>query len=218
VKAWGVKHLEWIKKVRFEEPAQEIVLLDHIAELEHASCRIERLESGIDEMTKALPENMRAVIAGLQCLRGVAQLTAVTIVNEVGDVTRFTSPKQLMSYAGIVSSEYSSGNRTQRGAITKTGNAHLRRVIVEAAWSYQRRPAVGTALKKRQLGQSERVKEIAWKAQHRLHGRYRRLIANGKPPQKVATAVARELLGFIWAIAIEIRNAGQACAGTRKAA
>jgi transposase len=218
VKAWGVKHLEWIKKVRFEELAQEIVLLDYIAELEHASSRIDRLESGIDEMMKALPESMRAVIAGLQCLRGVAQLTAVTIVTEVGDVTRFTSPRQLMSYAGIVSSEYSSGNRTQRGGITKTGNAHLRRVIVEAAWSYQRRPAVGAALKKRQLGQSEKVKEIAWKAQHRLHGRYRRLIANGKPPQKVATAVARELLGFMWAIGIEIRNAGQASTGMHKAA
>jgi transposase len=218
VKAWGVKHREWLKKVRFEQLAQEIVLLDYVAEVEHVSSRIERLESGIDELIQTLPEEMREVIAGLQCLRGVAQLTAVTIVTEIGDVTRFSSPGQLMSYAGIVSSEHSSGNRTQRGRITKTGNAHLRRVVVEAAWSYKHRPGVGTALKKRQVGQSEEVKEIAWKAQHRLCGRYRRLTSNGKLPQKVATAVGRELLGFIWAIGVSIRNAGKAFEGTRKVA
>ena len=215
VKAWGVKHWEWIKKIRFEQLAQEIVLLDYIAEVEHASDRIERLESGIDEMVKEMPEAMQAVMAGLQCLRGVAKMTAVTIVSEVGDLTRFASPRQLMSYAGIVSSEDSSGSRTRRGAITKTGNAHLRRVIVESAWSYQHRPGVGAALKKRQEGQSEEVKRIAWKAQNRLCSRYRRLISSGKPAQKVATAVARELLGFTWAIGVAVAEASRATQAKR---
>jgi len=205
--SWTGKHLEWIKKVSFAELAQEIVLLDYLAEVEHASGRIARLETAIDEMIKAMPETLRAVVAGLQCLRGVAQVTAVTIVTEVGSLARFASPRQLMGYTGIVSSEHSSGSKSSRGAITKTGNAHLRRVIVEAAWSYKHRPGIGPALKKRQQGQSEEVKEISWKAQHRLNSRYRRLIANGKSPQKVATAIGRELLGFVWAIGAAIEKA-----------
>jgi len=147
---------------------------------------------------------MRAVIEALQALRGVAQLTAVTVVAELGSLSRFHNPRQLMGYSGLVSSEYSSGNRIQRGRITKTGNAHLRRVIIESAWAYQHRPWIGGFLLKRQQGLnlSPEVKEIAWKAQWRLHTRYKKLAGAGKKKPQIVTAVGRELLGFIWAIAV----------------
>ena len=128
---------------------------------------------------------------------------------EVGPLSRFARPKQLMGYSGMVSSENSTGSSVRRGAITKTGNAHLRRIVGEAAWAYQYRPAMSPVLKKRQEGLSEEVKEIAWKAQHRLCSRYRRLLAKGKLRQKVATAIARELLGFIWAIGMQVEREQQ---------
>ncbi len=124
----------------------------------------------------------------------------MTIASELGEMSRFASPRQLMGYSGAVPRENSSGQRTQRGSITKTGNAHLRRIAIEAAWSYRLRPGVGPALRKRQEGVPEEIKEIAWKAQHRLHKRYMRLAAAGKDQRKIVTAVGRELLGFIWAI------------------
>jgi transposase len=203
-KAWGVRHWEWIEGVHFEQPAQEATLVDYKNEVDHARARIERLERAIDEAVNLMPEKMRAVVEALQTLRGVAKLTAVTIVAEIGELSRFKRAPQLMGYAGIVSREDSSGERVHRGAITKTGNAHLRRVIGEAAWAYQRGPAVSTALKKRQEGQSEEVKAIAWKAQDRLCRRYRRLVSRGKVHQKVITAVGRELLGFVWAIGVNV--------------
>jgi transposase len=140
----------------------------------------------------------------------------VTIVAEVGQLSRFARPRQLMGYSGAVSSEDSSGGRTRRGGITKTGNAHLRRIVGEAAWAYRHRPVVSRALRIRQEGLSEAVKEIAWKAQHRLHDRYRRLAAKGKVKQQVITAVARELLGFIWAIGVHVEK--QAPGGRRSRA
>jgi len=148
---------------------------------------------------------MRAVIEALQALRGVAQLTAVTVVAELGSLSRFHNPRQLMGYSGLVSSEYSSGNRIQRGSITKTGNAHLRRVIIESAWAYQYRPWIGRFLLKRQQGLnlSQEVKEIAWKAQWRLHTRYKKLAGAGKKKPQIVTAVGRELLGFLWAVAVQ---------------
>jgi len=145
------------------------------------------------------------VIEALQALRGVAQLTAVTVVAELGSLSRFHNPRQLMGYSGLVSSEYSSGNRIQRGSITKTGNAHLRRVIIESAWAYQYRPWIGGFLLKRQQGLnlSQEVKEIAWKAQWRLHTRYKKLAGAGKKKPQIVTAVGRELLGFLWAVAVQ---------------
>ena len=139
-------------------------------------------------------------------MRGVAKVTAVTIVAEVGKLSRFHKPPQLMSYSGTVSSESSSGERLRRGAITKAGNAHLRRVLGQAAWSYRHRPSRGADLKKRQVGLSEEVKEIAWKAQHRLHARYWHLTNKGKDNRKVVTAIGRELLGFIWSIAVAVEQ------------
>jgi transposase len=146
------------------------------------------------------------VIEALQALRGIALVTAVTIAAEVGELSRFAKPRQLMGYSGAVASEDSSGQRTRRGGITKAGNAHLRRVIVEAAWAYRYRPAVGAALRKRQATVSAEVTEIAWRAQHRLHGRYRALTARGKCKQQVVTAIGRELLGFMWAIGVHVES------------
>src|SRR6202161_104012 len=160
--------------------AQEATLLDYLHEVEHAATRIARLDGAIEEAAKCAPPAMRAVIEALQALRGVAHISAVTVVAELGELSRFARARQLMGYGGIVASENSSGERTRRGNITKTGNAHLRRVVIEAAWAYRHRPAVGGSLRKRQEKVSEEVKEIAWKAQQRLHERYRKLLAQGK--------------------------------------
>jgi transposase len=205
--AWTLKHLEWIRsKVRFEEPAQNATLLDYLHEVEHMAARITRLEQAIDATLPALPATMRAVIDGLQSLRGVAKVSAVTLIAELGQLSRFDHPRQLMGYAGIVSREHSSGERIRRGAISKTGNAHLRRIVVEAAWSYRHRPAVGATLAVRQKNVPAAVTAVAWKAQHRLHARYVRLMGRGKSKQQTVTAVGRELLGFIWAIGVEIEQ------------
>lgn len=219
IKSWTQKHQEWIKaQVHFDQPAQEATLLDYLCEVEHAAERIQRLERAIDQAVDGVPERMRAVIEALQSLRGVAKIAAVTIVAELGELSRFERPRQLMGYCGIVPSEHSTGGKARRGGITKTGNAHLRRIVVEAAWSYRHRPSIGAALRKRQEGQSEDVKEIAWKAQHRLYGRYRKLQARGKPQQRVVTAVGRELLGFIWAIGVNVEKTLQAKTPSRRAA
>jgi transposase len=218
-KAWTGKYLKWIKEqVHFEQPAQEATLLYYLHEVEHAGARIERLEKSIDTAIQTVPQKMRAVIQALQSLRGIAKISAVSIVAELGEISRFDKPRQLMGYSGAVSSENSSGERTQRGAISKAGNAHLRRIVVEAAWSYRYRPNIGAGLAARQTDSSEEVKEIAWKAQHRLHSRYSKLLAKGKTKQKVVTAVGRELLGFIWAIGVHVEQALSARAPKRRAA
>ncbi len=137
-------------------------------------------------------------------LRGCRLITAMTVVAELGDISRFDSPRQLMKYLGLVPSESSSGPRTRRGGITKTGNGHVRRVLVEAAWCY-RFPARKTAALQRRAEQAPaEVQAIAWKAQKRLCGRYQSLHARGMLPTKVCTAIARELSGFVWAIACEV--------------
>jgi transposase len=206
--AWTQRHLTWIKQdVHFEQPAQEAALLDYLHEVEHAATRVERLERAIDDAILCAPPQMRAVIDALQALRGIATMSAVTIVAEVGDLTRFARARQLMGYCGLGASEDSSGERHRRGGITKTGNAHLRRVVVEAAWAYRHRPAVSSALRNRQTMLSPDVIEMAWKAQHRLHKRYHRLVGRGKCPQQAVTAIGRELLGFIWAIGQSVHAA-----------
>ena len=164
-----------------------------------------KLEKAVDEAVRQAPPKIRAVIEALQALRGVAQTTAATIVCELGSVSRFQSPRQLMGYSGLVAREHSSGNRVQRGGITKTGNSHLRRVLVEAAWAYQHRPNVIGFLLRRQknLAISQEAKDIAWKAQQRLHKRYKAMAARGKNKNQIVTAIGREMLGFIWAIAVK---------------
>jgi transposase len=216
--SWTKKHLLWVKTLRFERAAQEAVYLDYLHEVEHAAERVARLERAIDQAIETLPAEMRALVAGLQALRGIKQVSAVTIVAEVGPLSRFPRPKQLMGYSGMVSREDSTGSDVRRGAITKTGNAHLRRIVGEAAWAYQYRPAMSPEMKKRQEGLSEEVKEIAWKAQHRLCTRYRRLAAKGKLRSKVTTAIGRELLGFIWAIGIQIEKEQRLARSSARAA
>jgi transposase len=207
MKAWTQAHLAWVKSaVRFEHAPQEATLLDYIHEVDHVAARIVRLEPAIDAAVQEAPVRMRAVIEALQALRGIALVSAVTIASEIGELSRFAKPRQLMGYSGAVASEDSSGERTRRGGITKAGNAHLRRVVVEAAWAYRHRPAVGPTLRKRQATVGAEVKEIAWKAQHRLHARYRALTARGKCRQQVVTAIGRELLGFIWAIGVHTES------------
>jgi transposase len=202
VKAWTQAYLSWVKQIHFTQAARESTLLDYQHEVEHMAERVKRLEQAIADAVKLASPQMQEVVRGLQALRGIAQISAVTIVAELGELSRFESARQLMGYSGTVPSEDSSGKRTRRGSITKTGNAHLRRIAIEAAWSYRFRPGVGPALRKRQEGVAEEIKEIAWKAQHRLHKRYMSLSAAGKDQRKIITAVGRELLGFIWAVGI----------------
>ena len=203
VKAWTQAYLTWVKQIHFTQAARESTLLDYLHEVEHMAERVKRLEQAIADAVQVASPQMQEVVRGLQALRGIAQISAVTLVAELGELSRFESARQLMGYSGAVPSEDSSGQRTRRGGITKTGNAHLRRIAIEAAWSYRLRPGVGPALRKRQEGVSEEIKEIAWKAQHRLHKRYTRLAAAGKDQRRIITAVGRELLGFIWAIGIK---------------
>jgi transposase len=205
VRAWTKKHREWIKShVRFQQAALEATLVDYVEEVDHVAARIVKLEKSLDEAVRQAPPEIRAVIEALQALRGVAQTTAASIVSEVGCLSRFPTAPDLMGYSGLVSREHTTGNRVQRGGITKTGNAHLRRVVVEAAWAYQHRPNVIGYLLRRQkdLAISDEVKDIAWKAQQRLHKRYKAMAARGKNKNQIVAALGRELLGFIWAIGV----------------
>jgi transposase len=189
--------------------AQQCTLEDYLNEVERCSLRITRLEEEIDKAVASAPVVMREVVEASQALRGIAKVSAVTIVAEVGQLSRFDTAGQLMGYSGAVASEYSSGKKTLRGGITKTGKAHLRRIVVEAAWSQRCRPILSRVLKLRQEGLDPEIQEIAMKAMHRVHSRYIRLLAKGKCPQQVVTAERREMLGFIWAIGVaaERKNA-----------
>jgi transposase len=179
-KAWTQKYVNWIRiHVRFEQPAWDATLRHYREEVDHIAERIAKLEQAIDEAVQQAPAEVRVVIEALQALRGVAQTTAATVVCELGSLARFESPRQLMGYSGLVPREYSSGNRVQRGAITKSGNAHLRRVLVEAAWTYQHRPNVQGRVLRRQksLSLSDAAKRIACAGAaapaqkiHRTHG------------------------------------------------
>jgi transposase len=205
IKAWTKEYLAWIKsKVHFDQPALEATLADYLEEVDHVAARILKLDKAIDEAVRQTPPEIRAVIEALQSLRGVAQTTAATIASELGSISRFESPQQLMGYSGLVPREHSSGNRVQRGGITKTGNGHLRRVLVEAAWAYRHRPNVSGSILRRQknLKLDDEVKKMAWKAQQRLYKRYTALAARGKNKNQIVTAVGRELIGFIWAIGV----------------
>ena len=208
LKAWTERYMRWLAQVRYTQPAQEITRLDCMNEVEHMSARVKRLEEAILEVIQLAPAPMQEVIRGLQALRGVAHISAVTIAVELGNITsRFESARDLMGYSGAFPGEDSSGKRIRRGGITKSGNAHLRRIVVESAWSYRHLPRVGEKLRKRHQGIPAEIIEIAWKAQNRLHKRYMTLTARGKEQRKTMTAVARELLGFIWAIGIKAEAA-----------
>jgi transposase len=204
VRNWSVKHRNWLNKLTFERSSQRIVFQEYLHAIYEVEERMKRLEAQIHE--EAIQCEHAPVIQALQTLRGVAEVTAVTLVAEIGQFSRFSNPRQLMSYAGLVPKEYSSGSSRWQGSITKTGNSQIRRSIVEVCWSYRHRPSLKGELLKRQEGQDPEAKCIAWKAQHRLHMKYHRISAKGKGGKVAVVAVARELLGFIWAIGCAVEN------------
>lgn len=206
-KNWTAKHRQWLDSLHFENRALQTVFQEYLHQLDEISERIKRLEREIH--TQATESIHAPVIQALQTLRGVAEITATTLVAEVGQFSRFRNPRQLMAYAGLVPKEYSSGASRWQGGITKTGNAHVRRVLIESAWSYRYKPALKGDIRRRQQGQSAEVQRVAWKAQDRLHQKYFRMIARGKSPTVAATAVARELLGFIWAVSCTAEKAAK---------
>jgi len=199
-RAWTHPWWRWVQAIKFDFETQQVTLADCVAEVLHQRERLARLDLAIDRAIESAPAEKKAVVEALQALRGVAKLTAVTIVTEVGTFRRFRKPTELMGYTGLVPSEYSSGSRQAKGRITRTGNAHLRHVLGEAAWHARHRPWLNVRLKKTLPTLPPGVSEIAWKAQERLHRKFTKLTYHRKPAAKVATAVARELVGFIWAI------------------
>ncbi len=199
---WTKAFFRWLSDIAMSHPAQQIVLQEYIDTVIECQNRVDRLS---DQIRQLVPEwRLAPMVSALQAARGVSIITAVTVLAELGDLTRFKKPTQLMAYLGLIPSENSSGPRIKRGGITKTGNGHVRRTLIEAAWSYRMQARVSRVLLKRQRNLSDQVCQIAWKAQVRLCARYRRLVAKGKSKQKVVTAIARELCAFLWAIAKQV--------------
>ena len=200
-KAWTRAHDAWLRAQTWPLPA---LAQTHAASLRAVDEAVARLRTVEEDLRGLLDlEPLRARVERLRCFRGINDLTALTIAAELGDARRFASAPRTMAFVGLVPSEHSSGTKQARGAITKTGNAHLRRILVEAAWHYRHRPFVGAALTRRQRGAPAAIIAHAWAAQQRLHRRYHRLAARGKPSQQVITAVARELTGFVWAALVQ---------------
>lgn len=196
-KAWTQAHRRWLRSLTFEHAADQAVLSDYRLAIEQLEARLETVNAALG--TLAQEEPFRQPVGWLRCFRGIDTLTAITLVAELHDVRRFTTARALMAYVGLVPSEHSSGETRRRGGITKVGNAHARRVVVEAAWHYRHPPAVGPTLRTRRQGQPAAVVALADKALQRLHRRFARLTARGKTPHKAVVAVGRELVGFVWA-------------------
>ena len=201
-----VAHHKWLQGLCLPMPAAQHALRDLIDETERQQARVKMLESALGEAMKSAPIELQELVAALQALRGVAWLSALTLALEVGVFSRFKSPRQLMAWAGIVPSEYSSGEGQSRGKITKSGNAFVRRTCVESAWCNTRAPKRSYVLKQRREGLPPSVIGIAQRAEDRLHARFRRLVARGKTGNRAVVAVGRELLGFAWAIGREIEH------------
>jgi transposase len=198
-KHWTKAHRRWLAELTFAHPAQHLVLEELLARIERAEELCDRLKQAIVNLVPAW--TLAPVVAAVQALRGVSILVAATVVAEVGNFSRFDSPRQLMAYLGLNPSEHSSGMTIKRGPITKTGNSLARTCLVEAAWTYRHPARVTQIIRDRLKGLPEPIRAVAWKAQVRLSSRYRKLIAAGKSAPKAIVAVARELVGFIWAIA-----------------
>jgi len=203
--SWIAAHLRWLSELKLPQPAQQIAFEEYLDAVTLASKRVLRLEEQIRDQVSFWRN--KALVEALQSLRGVQLVVAATVVAELGDLRRFDNPRQLAAYAGLVPSEHSSGATTRRGGITKAGNSHVRRVLVEAAWAYRLPARVSRIIRLRQQALPESVNAISWQAQLRLCSRYRRLMAAGKCKQQVVTAVARELLGYIWSIAQQVKIA-----------
>ncbi len=201
-KTWGPTHMQWLMSQKLERREQRIVLEELLEGVRQESERVERLEQAIRE---AVPEwSLADVVTALQAMRGIDLIAAVTVLAEIGDLSRFRNPRELMGYLGPVPSESPTGDKVKRGGITKAGNHRARRILVEAAWTYRYPPRVSREKQPKIAAAPRRVREIAWKAQTRLCGRFRSLVRKGKPPTVVTTAIARELWGFIWAINREV--------------
>jgi transposase len=199
---WGPAHLRWLSEVVCHTPAQQIVFQAYVRAVTEHTERRQRLEQALHEQVQAW--RLNPVVEALQALRGVQFIVAVTTVAELGDLTRFDNPRELMKFLGLIPSEYSSGERRRQGSITKAGNTHARRALVEGAWAYRYPAKVSRHLQLRLETQPKAVQDISWKAQLRLCKRYRRLMARGKHANQVVVAIARELVGFMWAIARQV--------------
>ena len=201
-KTWGRAHMNWLMLQKLAHREQRIVLEDLMGAVRQESERVERLEQAIRD---AVPEwSLGEVVTALQAMRGIDLIAAVTVLAEIGDLSRFQSPRELMGYLGLVPCESSTGDTVNRGGITKAGNGRARRILVEAGWSYRHPPRVSREKQIKVAAAPRAVREIAWKAQMRLCGRFRSLTRKGKRPVVVATAIARELSAFIWAINREV--------------
>jgi len=199
-KNWTKRHWEWIRTLEFTHPAAQTTFEHYRPHLEYLVHRLAEMDAEVEAI--AQDEPYREAVGRLGCLRGVSTLTAMTLIAELLDFRRFSSPREFTAYLGLVPSEHSTGGpgKEKRGGITKTGNTHARRVLVEAAWHYRHRPTMKGAIGKRMKGQDTDVVAHAYKAQHRLHRKYWRMANKGKPTQVATTAVARELAGFVWAL------------------
>lgn len=200
---WNKTHLAWLSEVSMRHSAQQVALQEYIDTLKESLQRIDRLTNQIKNEIEHW--RLKPVVKAIQSLRGVSMIVAVTTLAELGDINRFKKAKQLMAYLGLVPSEHSSGLKSKKGSITKTGNGHVRRVLTEAAWAYRFKPKKSLHILRRQQGIPESICDIAWKAQLRLCNKYKAL-SNRKVTQVAVTAVARELIGFIWAICIEMES------------
>ena len=204
--SWTAAHLRWLARVTLSFPAQQIAFQEYLHAITESGARIVRLEQALRD---ALPDwSLMPVVQALQALRGVQLIAAMTLVAELQDFLRFASPRELMSYVGLVPSEHSSGAKRRQGAITKAGNSAARRMLVEVAWHYQHSPRVSPIIATRQDGLPSAVTDIAWKAQLRLNAKFKRLLARRVMKTKAVVAVARELAGFVWAIGREVQASG----------
>ena len=199
---WGPAHLRWLSEVVCPTPAQQIVFQEYVRTVTEHTERLERLEQELTDQVQTW--RLRSVVDALQALRGVQFVVAVTTVAELGDLTRFDNPRQLMSYLGLTPSEYSTGDRRRQGGITKAGNSHARRALIEGAWAYRYPAKVSRHLQLRLEKVPKPIQDLSWKAQVRLCKRYRQLSARGKNANQVVVAIARELSAFMWAIAQEV--------------
>ncbi|HLW11395.1 MAG TPA: IS110 family transposase [Casimicrobiaceae bacterium] len=197
--SWSKTYYRWLATLRFAEAGAQTAFTDYWQAVSAADERVGRLTTALVESTAGW--RFESIVAALQALRGIDQISAIGLVAEIGDIGRFAHPRQLMSYLGLVPSEASTGERVIRGSITKTGNAHARRLLTEAAWNYRFQPRIGIRAQRRAEDLPQAIRNVAWKAQLRLSGRFRRLRARGVHLNKVCTAVARELAGFVWAVA-----------------
>ena len=194
---WTRGHRQWLNSLTWTHAGEQAVVDDYLLAIDHTEARLIELDARLAEIADTEPYRTR--VGWLRCFRGIDTLTAILILAELHDFRRFPSPRSLMAFLGLVPGEDSSGEKHRRGRITRTGNALVRRLLVETAWHYQHRPSVGVALTRRRKGQPSRVIAIADKAQQRLCRRFRRLAEHHKPAPKIAVAIARELAGFLWA-------------------